>query len=322
MKNKLIIIVCCVFALLQPTQAQTYPEFAPIGAKWWYKHRAYYPTPATEVRTFATYECVGDTVVNGSLLKRIKFYKNVTSWNDWQQTSFFYMYQNGPNVYTVSVYEDEVHLGEHLYDFSAGVGDSWYLSEQTPQTEDQNVLNTVTAVDSILINGLWVKRQHVETSGYLAGLVGWGFWGTHIAYIGNTDFFEPLEKFGELTEHLRCYEDPTLGIFYETGVAPFCEYEYIVSTEDDWGNFQSGIHIFPSPATNELQLRVVGRDLQEQPLRFELYDMQGRQALNLELQNGIAVHQLTLGELAQGLYVYKVYSQQKQLVASGKITLF
>lgn len=313
---KKIVISLIWFALALPAFAQT-AEFAPVGTKWWYNYSAN-PTPFTDVETYATLECVADTLIDGKLLKRLEYLDYGNDYIDvWEPPSTSYIYQDGAAVYQAFIRADStVGISTRLCDFSAEVGDSYSLWTQVVDSI------TIVAIDSINVNGFWLKRQTTYYDGEpQAFLIGGFRSNTFVEGIGNMAFLFPLLKWSISLNNLRCFDHPVYG-HYETGIAVNCD-DVIIGTAgvDDT---RPAFEVFAEQQTGTLNLLLRNTSAfegQEQAFRFALFDLQGRQILTQELLPQQSRYEIDIAFLPFSIYTYTL-SADNAVLQRGKTVLF
>jgi hypothetical protein len=217
-------------------------DWATIGATWHYTElEAFYPTI-----DFFKIEASGTQMVKGKLC-------TVMSFNDSPMCNPIaggtFTYEENDTVYW---YNSDLDSLMYLYDFTAGVGDSWNMLFLDPNNlPDVDTLNvTVDSVDTININGFNLKRLHVRYD-FIGEIYSWWYFGVIIEDIGDTyymfNFPHPDGMFcdGNYPDYLRCYEDTVIGFQGFMGYDSLgCEYIY---TSLDEIEPESEINVYPNP---------------------------------------------------------------------------
>lgn len=292
--------------------AQT-TEFAPIGTKWWYTYYAH-PSPFITEETYATLECVGDTVVDGKQLKRIAYFDYGSNWTSAPPPQTTYLYQDNADIYRATISTDTtVRLEEHLYNFAAEVGTSFYLWPNPPEGYEDVI--QIMQKDSININNFWLKRQIAMQTGDVTNLVG-GFRDTVVIEgIGNMGFLFPLFKGSLEISGLRCIDHPVYG-HYETGLATNCD-DIIISTPSI-DNSKPTLELATDHNLGMLRLSLRNAaSWGQETLNFTLFDLQGKQCMVVNLLPSQTDYWINTTALSSGVYVYTL-SHQGALIERGK----
>ncbi|MFT4760413.1 MAG: hypothetical protein ACI9LN_002385 [Saprospiraceae bacterium] len=118
----------------------------------------------------------------------------------------------------------------------------------------------------------------------------------------------------------------TAAIYFDNN-APIITNETLHTIGDDYlstwlreipKNQLQEVTVFPNPANDFISINVEGLDNQE-VLQFELYDVLGKQVMNVSFENRDA--DIELNALATGSYYFKIY-QDEVVVGVGKVLRF
>jgi hypothetical protein len=79
------------------------------------------------------------------------------------------------------------------------------------------------------------------------------------------------------------------------------------------------VNVYPNPASgSQMQFEVLGVGMTD-PIRIELFDLTGKRVLEYAGDAGVPVHTVGRGDLAVGMYPYRVYAGDA-LIGTGKVT--
>lgn len=271
MKTFFTVSICLLFAVV--LEGQTY--FAPIGARWQYFRYQFGPWPP--------YPPVAEVVATDTLIIQGKPCLKIKGGEDcgWLPIAYLH-YDSGRVSYTLKPNEPFV----PLYDFNAGVGDTFRLCAFNLPHQCSRF--HITAVDSILVSGQYLRVQHVvRDSGYV-------YWGDRIIqHIGSNGYLFPQSASCDpVLGGLLCFHNGQWG--YPTPTActvglPWASAPY--TGVQIWPNPTDGpftLSLF-SPENTQVLLRTfdpTGRMLHQRILQLhegenhiEITHLQGRQGL-------------------------------------------
>lgn len=264
------------------------PLFAPLGAKWYYKHEAC--DPNSNQFYYSTIEVTEDSIIQGKYCTLIttNICPIVSSCSQYN-----YVYQEGMKVF---VYDDSLQGFQTLFDFSLQTGESYgiHVCNDAWDTDSVNVHIDFadTAMDGI---------QEITLTPVPAT-----WWGTTeiqvkkgIGYLGDNPMLFPTNcvTFGDpcFTKRLVCYETPATGIIHLAGNP--CQGPN--NTDEEKANFQ--LSIFPNPTTDYLnfELRTT------QPLQkasFRIYYANGKLVKELQSDSPKDTFIVPVWDWAAGAY--------------------
>jgi hypothetical protein len=253
-------------------------EWAPIGAKW------YYSAPWTG--HCIKMQSIGDTIINNLSFRIVEF-------NFCGDSKYFcreYYHQNGDSIFYYNYYHKSKYL---MYNFAAKAGDSVIVHNDAFRVTDifrlaqynEDVLSCfkyrIENVDSVLISGIWLKRQKIRAIG--DSEIGFYHSFRYLTEKLGSEMFPVGRPREVLTTdeidmpQLRCYSDS--GISY---VNPNWNYvcNFILSHNADLVTTEN-VELFPNPVVNNcititspsLIKRVVFYDLQGVTI-YETYPME------------------------------------------------
>jgi len=300
---KKIALLCFAVMGFITTKAQL--EWAPVGAKYYYKSYTFTAVGVSEI------EVIKDTIVLG---KNCRVFQDVSQqtlsglWGTGCEGDHI-MYEENGRVYFFRAVDQEFNL---LFDFTKGPGETW----DVPLCEEwQCYRDTLRVhVDSVTyseLNGVMLKRQHI---GYER--IGQGF---TFPYFGTVELiYEGIGSIGRpfllgITcpvidldiSGLNCYESPTLGTFNFRGDVP-CN-QYLSTSTEEPTPVTSQLKLYPNPVSNELELRFTpqlsGR------VQVRVFDARGR--LVEDIQRELAGGSLSLRVTGwpAGMYVLSVMQE-------------
>jgi hypothetical protein len=202
------IILLFVLILFTYLTGFAQPEFAPIGAEWYYsQYEGYMPPQANYVK----HTCIKDSVIAGKNVKVIQ--KTLYRRDGPVAMGYEYLHQNGD---TISYWKgDMFHI---LYNFSLSKGDSILLYSEMPDYCENKSPYGWGSIDSVYtktINNRSLKAYFCSNKkGYHWSLDG----SPIIEKIGGTSYLLPQNNDCVVDVPgigpLRCYSDPELGSCY------------------------------------------------------------------------------------------------------------
>ncbi|MBA3705514.1 MAG: T9SS type A sorting domain-containing protein [Bacteroidetes bacterium] len=176
-----------------------------------------------------------------------------------------------------------------LYDFSLSVGDTLKNWWGATAWKNPSHVYTVSAIDSIFINGNYRKQFHITLYG--------GGWTTQIIEgIGSKDglllTFLPFEHY----ERLVCFQANNLLIYSPGSTYSNCN--DLVSVPET--QFDDKLSIYPNPSNGKFQL--TSNDMKERI--FEITDVLGSVILKSEIKNETT--EMDLSAQSKGIYFVKI----------------
>lgn len=280
----LFLFFCGTFAFSQ--------EWAPIGATWYYTRTSVFPNiPAHSNK----YEVTGDTLIQGKLCRKIE--KQFQMTNDRPLVEYTYEEND-----TVFFYDDAFSEFQILYDFNADSSDYWDI--KVYDVFDPGDIDTIRVivvnVDSININGFWLKELKVQSVGFdeCNGVGYTGF--SIIETIGDPGGLFNFQSFDCATNEypyysgLRCYDDTIIGHYETTGINGECE--LIVGMNEIQ---KSEIGIYPNPASDF----TIVKGIEKSSYTVQIYSIGGRLILEENSESGEV---LDISKLDSGSYILKI----------------
>lgn len=281
--------------------ANAQPEFAPIGAVWYYsQYESYNPPQANYIK----HTCIKDTTVEGKKVKVIQK-TNFRYGGIPVGMGYEYLYQSGDTIFYWK--SGEFHV---LYNFSLSKGDSILLYSEMPNRCTDKTSYGWSRIDTVYT--VQVNNQTLKTylSTHVEGSV-WGFDGWPvIEKIGSTQYLLPQNSFCGFMDgqpqigQLRCYSDPELGDFYYEKVP--CD--TITSFPDSFSslNRNSQLKVFPNPVSDKLFVQSHQRLKEGSTL--EMYSVNGELIKRECLKGEVTSYQFNLSYLEPGIYILRMIS--------------
>ncbi len=284
--------------------------WAPIGAKW------HYTKPGTETDAFVSLTSVKDTVIQE---KNVRVFEVMLNGSEF--VSREYIHQNHDSIFYFNVYSNTFHL---LYNFAADVGDTIIVHDKkfrpTPgffsyYDSIQNFSYKLSAIDSLLIDGHWLRRQKI------VGLNNdeWGFFNK----VSDESYF--LDRIGSLTYFfgtlnisypeqspviIRCYKDSQIS-YYNPLWAHDCDFYSGIS-----GKYvDNKVLIFPNPATSMVKIEFDNHEMEMHSLK--LFNQNGQEIHLNDSQVNTGFFEINLDRLPGGLYLYQVRNLINGKISSG-----
>jgi hypothetical protein len=267
-------------------------SWAPVGAVWTY------------TETFASsYEVdpsvvtsVKDTIVNSINCKKIRYQFGTCNY----ASSF--MYDDSDRVYFYDAPSNKFNL---LYDFNKLPGETWYIKASGLSGGKDSSLVHVDSTSTVVINSNTLKVLYTTIDGSAGG--NWvGINGKITEKLGHEKFMFPLisglcdENFND---GLRCYQDSTI-VYYQTGIAPSCDYTTVGINELSTSNI---ISISPNPASSEIQ--VTGN--QSSVVGIDVYNTLGEKVYTSPITDYRSPITVNIAALPTGMYFAEIKSQKE-----------
>lgn len=282
------------------------PEFAPIGAEWYYSQPVSYNPP---MANYIKQTCIKDSIIAGrkvKVIQKTKFKYGGVPVN----LGYEYLHQHGDTIF----YWKSGAFHE-LYNFSLSKGDSIKLYSEMPNRCEQNTRygwNNVDSVYSISINNHFLKA-------YSTTAKKWSIWGFDsfpiIEKIGSLQYLLPQNSFCGIMDGipqfglLRCYSDPELGMVHFGNIP--CD--RITTYPDGVLRIDKivNVKIYPNPVSDKLQIE---GNIPEKGYGLELYSVTGELVKTECIDSGANIYRMDVRSLKSGIYILHLVS------ASGKYT--
>ncbi len=262
------------------------PEFAPIGAKWWYAE-LYYDSWAdtTPDQGFLLIESVGDTIIEG-VNCRILQPTRTTFENETYPLLNRFIYQDSLKIY--QWIDTAFYL---IYDFS---GEDFKIPNSYGWDDIDTTLIVIDSTDIIEISGIDFKRFYTHDDpngfGYINNPI--------IEFLGSVSYLFPIAYNTTFlfirSNGLNCYEDSVLNY---KAVNHSCDTTFIVPTNIVENKQEFTYHYFE----NYLVLN------SDYSFDLILFSINGQQVF--ELNNVLHVAEY-LGNLPKGIYLIKIYLEE------------
>ncbi len=246
----------------------------------------------------------GDTLIAGKTYKKVKWnkYQNPSSWSYW----FF-----SNEIMFKAVREDTINKkvyaylnGDSLiYDFGLNVGDTIHSSLLAFFRDAGVDTIRIDFIDSVLLNGVYHKRFN-STPTLLPGNFPNVY--HYIEGIGSTEGFLSTNMVFEGEQHLIC-----VGKTYNQSLFPDSSIGCIYATSIDNKDITRSIHMFPNPASDNLDFVSSVPDL-----RVDVIDILGRVIIR---DRKLLDHdRINIQQWSNGLYMIYFYSNEA-LVSKQKL---
>jgi len=300
-KTTLILVLGLFYSL------NVFPQdWAPIGAVWHYDEQFAFAGDIDYIK----FESVKDTTVLGKLCKKITKRHRLYCYN---RAEYEIMYSSNDTVY---FYDLDFNGFQILYDFSAGVGDSWgILLKDVNDTSDIDSLQiSVDSTDTTTINGNQLKRLFVTYS-----FVGEMFQNSYqgiiiqsvgdIAYMFNFPFNDGMVCDINYSDGIRCYDDSVLGLYLFMPPTP-CDAVAVGITEFP---VSETITISPNPTNGVFNIHLVSSYKLEYVL---VRDLLGRLVLVERLRSDGTVD---MSHVSNGTYLVELFGSDSESLGRTKI---
>lgn len=179
------------------------PEFAPVGAKWWYDvlWDVEYSDSAYAFHSYALIECIGDSVIETQSCRELSIsmfdnFGDISSQHTefvCQDTNIIFRYLDG--TFTT------------LYKFD---GSNWFISSEFDLSDTAEVI--VDSIEIINIDGFELLQLNISQED-----ASWIFRGPILEKLGDLGFLFPYswgftDTYPQFL-NLKCYKDDELGYF-------------------------------------------------------------------------------------------------------------
>ena len=276
------------------------PEFAPIGAKWYFNY------PNSTSNDYVVYESKKDSTIQGKVSRAIDVWLNNS-----KLVSREYIHQNGDSIF---YYNENYNSFFLLYDFSAKAGDTItvhpakFKPTKAFFSYDDSITDfkyKILLVDSVQLSGQWIKRQKVT-------LLQDGLWGFSkpdgkdyyiINKIGSLAYFFGFQSGITPEDKLsicRCYSDSVFE-FKNPLWASECD---LVSAIID-SKSSDDLQFFPNPAESYV---TISNPFNIQIKRIELTDFSGR-VIQVWKTPELVESTLNIQHIPPGIYLLKAITE-------------
>lgn len=257
------------------------------GANWKYDQMSF------GVEGYLEIQYTGDTIIDGQtsniLDKHSYVYDFISSEFEDYDMGKEYTYESSNVVYIRSN-----NTWDTLYNFDAGIGDSWKMPKR-PLSTSCNSTNifTVTSTGNTSINGLSLKYLVLEfstPSGYIDTIIEKiGFTGSYLYPIDYCDSVTEASEGGPF----RCYYDGDFSL-YKPNSSEVCD--FIVGLDEN--NLSESIKIVPNPTHENFQVTGVSNI----KARYTITDSSGKEWSVDKLGDEIQIN-----SLKSGMYILNIY---------------
>ncbi len=303
MKDFILVIYLALLSVLSTAQ----PQFAPLGAKWYYHEQGCNIFGNGEPwERYTVREVVKDTIIDGKYCTLIESnYCAILSSCDWRN----YVYQEGSKVF---IYDGALGRFQMLYDFSLQAGESYGLRVCSDSWLTDSILLTVESasggpngVQDIIINPV----QGDNWSDLLINVQ------NGVGSLGDNPVFRfpPCVTFEDPCYQidLLCYETPESGVISIDG-SPCISNSISIPKQENL----STIELFPNPASN--QITIINNHPTIQNLQIGLFSSTGQKVKDWHVAKGQEMVSCNISELSSGLYFWAA-SLDGSVVESGKL---
>ncbi len=267
------------------------PEFAPIGAEWYYTNgeafsntAGYYMLKSIKDTTIDSKECkvLSHTLVNS---KRISTHlgQSIVYQDKKENKVYMYVYAN-------------FYL---LYDFTKVVGDTIVIKMPHSASSYDSIVTVVDSVGIVTFPGnIQLKSldvRQVQESEF-------GFGGKIIEKIGNLHFLYPLNDLycdSGCPDPLRCYNDDKINFsLYQLP----CDAVYTDASKVKTAD----LSVYPNPISGEMLIQP-GSTINE-AFTLEMYSVKGELVKTECLEEGSSLHRIDTSSLRNGIYILRLIS--------------
>ncbi|TVR83698.1 MAG: T9SS C-terminal target domain-containing protein [Chitinophagaceae bacterium] len=317
-KSIVVIFLCCNFNSF--LFAQTGEPLAPIGSEWCYNAPIYpsgFPPPEFKVIHYPiSIEVVGDTILHGKHASVIDIQAAVSTnqtYGYYRMDSVALLYKDGNQVYWYNTVLDSFVL---YYDLDLNPGDKWEIhlpcdTSMVAHTPPVMLEVEVLSKDTIMQNGIALTRITTNLLGTIVENVG-----SLVSPFPTSEFYCVNMISHTDISGLRSFESDALGTFQGTIDFPCEDTIFVVSVEEVLEKNQGGVHFYPNPAFNKLNIEA--SENFDYPLTMYLHDMSGKLVKSESVSD--AHHTLLLSGLSKGMYIIRIYSDD-QLLGKSKVVI-
>lgn len=306
---KTLMSICMLYCITAIPASGQGGSFAPLGATWTYTFADHFPFTFT-YRPFVTTVSAVE-MYQGRLCSRLPLDKaqGTGSNLDFWILDTLYIHEANDSVFFWSPISEQFQL---LYDFTAGVGDSWEVGGLLPDgfgDIDDFLTVTIDSITTQVVNGDTLRVWHHAFSMYFD-------WGNQIIEgIGSNGFMVPsFGLFESRLGTLRCYEEPLVEWQF---VSYACDtvIGQLIGSVGDPSRDQRTITLTPNPVTDFLQISLddeVGRG------KLWISDLHGQLQYYQEMMFPCAVN---TGHLPAGVYIVQVTMGSRSLSSARLVKL-
>jgi hypothetical protein len=273
--KKLTILSLIIFLSLGKIYSQ---EWAPVGSKWYYSDITWGLPSINSPRII---ESISDTIINGKTCRKI--HGNCSCGF---MTIDNFMYYDSSKIFMYNFTTNNFHI---LYDFSAGIGESWTV---VPPNAADSFQVIVDSVNSRVINSITYNIQNIRNVNF--GSL-WDFSGEVAGGVGNISFcFFPQYSFADpWSGDIRCFDDTyTIKKFDTIPCDTTIVYTSLVETVSE-----KHLIFFPNPVANSLTIETISKSL------IEILNIEGRVLKELTTNETQTI--IDLSNLSSGIYFIK-----------------
>lgn len=304
MKKFILVFVMLPFFVM----AQNYYPIVKDGGIWRETVVQLVNPPDQFSLTKIQYSTMGDTIINNTAYKKIysmdydSIINNLQYMGAIREDSMRHVYallvSNSP-ISTNDIINDSSET--LIYDFNLMVGDTFLVSG------NQDSLQIVNTIDSVLVAGLWRRRINFLPTGLSTRI-----W---IEGIGDTKglFFPALFEF-ENHNTLTCYEDKNI-FWTNPELSQYSADCFTVGIAENAVKQTNKSKVYPNPATSTISIEF--KTTISESFTVTIYNLLGQQVKEVavaENQNHLI---LSLNGLKKGIYFYKLHSDDI-IIGSGK----
>lgn len=250
----------------------------------------------------------GDTLINSSMYN--KLYHSFEGWNSYEDTIFSAYYNNYQGALRPDNSQNKVFfipkdsLNEVLlYDFNLEVGDTvpvWHNDFYRPIT--------VESIDTILVNGISLKRFDMKSKKMTGSVYG----DVIIEGIGSISDLIQIDNRLEGNLYFKCFLDFNTDFHYPED----CQGLSLSIERNIEGDKDISLKIIPNPCLNEFVLSFKGMHNENQ--WAELTDINGRIVKHVTIYENR--QKITTNHLMKGIYILSVYNK-KGLIGKEKLLI-
>ncbi len=218
---KTLILICIFLFYSGYILAQ---DFAPVGAEWYYSESFAFSGD----ENYLYIKSEKDTVFHGVTCREL-VKNHLLGCSGRPQIEYVYSKND-----TVFFWDEAIGKFQILYDFNAKKNSSWIILQKGSDDGIDTIKVNIDSVVPVTINNrslklLYVKYDVIDTNPL--GGYNYSYSSKIIEKIGDKGYLfnlftsDNIACDGNMSDGLRCYEDPEFG-FYSTGIADSCTYTY------------------------------------------------------------------------------------------------
>lgn len=236
---KTVFLFLISICLIRVSYSQTLPEFAPVGAKWYYSK--YCMGPCMGYNKFTS---VDTATIKGLLFKKIIVSTDTLNLGNNFPLSSFYLYGDSNYMYYAKDLTDTIHL---LADFNLGIGDT--IITDLVEEEGAKARSIVDGKGDTSINGITLRYLNLTIVDVFSKYV---YGGRVLQNIGCESALFPYNRLPDPSSggSLRCYEDENIGKYVSPIGGYDCDFAY-TGAEIIFAH-KINIHISPNPSEDKI----------------------------------------------------------------------